>query len=416
MVNRRPIVQDPANRTLTTHPPQTRRVYQPLDAQTAYLLTRLYLSRRIDYQQSYYRAKAKEHDNNSDLMFRLGAIIMTLSSLLAAIGATIPEGSRGIALATALLPAFAALIASFRQLYQWERQATLYRDTMLGLEEASLAAPDRDALDPPTALNVLSKLVENAEQVFKNEVDQWGQLTMAGEEEDDEEQLRKFAEQYGFAILDENGNVDQEKLETLRGILAASTSAPEAGIPQIQTLPPQQPTLSASASASAGTPPQNTSPQTDFTVAPDAPTTPTAPVTPPTTGSTPLTPERPLQVGTRQDDSSTQVEGDLTFTEPLPVDAAPVETTDSLYREDLPNPEDRFVNEPAPVTDAVDTSAATGLGDFDDSLIPPAPDDSSRFEFDDAFSDVQNEMFDDTENTNQGGDFEDVNFDDFPEG
>lgn len=198
----------------------------PLDDQTAHLLTRIYLSRRVNYQIQFYQSRIREFDTNSDQMFRLGALVMSLSSLAAAI--SLQADSATLRLLTALLPAIAALIASFRQLYQWERQAGIYRDTILGLEEARLILPDLDVLDPSTSRQVYPDLVKRAEQVFKDEVNQWGQVA-GGKTEDGEDidAIKAIAEELNLDVFDENGNIDEEKLGLLRDIMAASQDSPQ---------------------------------------------------------------------------------------------------------------------------------------------------------------------------------------------
>src|SRR5574341_471134 len=108
----------------------------PLDRQTSELMLRIYLRLRIENQLKFYRSRVREFDANSGFMVSVGALIMAISSAVSALGAA--ETNAGYALITTLLPAFAALVASFRQLYQWEKQSSLYRDAALGLQQAQL--------------------------------------------------------------------------------------------------------------------------------------------------------------------------------------------------------------------------------------------------------------------------------------
>lgn len=153
-----------------------------LDAETADVLTHLYLQRRIRYQASYYEQRAIEYESNADLAFRAGAILMTLSSLLASIGvvSTLPI----YALLTALIPAMASFIATFRQLYQWDRQMALYRDTLLGLEQARIILPDLDLLTAEEARDILPGLIKKTESVLEKEAAQWGQMALGEGDED----------------------------------------------------------------------------------------------------------------------------------------------------------------------------------------------------------------------------------------
>ena len=161
----------------------------PLDKGTSELLLRIYLQKRIEGQLGFYRSRIREFDSNSGFMVGIGAMIMALSSMISAIGASSsdPKLSPLLALITALLPAMAALIASFRQLYQWEKQASLYRDAALGLQQANLIMPDDDVFDDRTAPLILPRLVTATEEVFIAEINQWGQIALGADGEDDDE-------------------------------------------------------------------------------------------------------------------------------------------------------------------------------------------------------------------------------------
>lgn len=203
----------------------TRRWQGTLDEPTAEVLTRIYVARRLDYQLSYYKAKMLEYERSSDRAFRLGALIMSITSLLAALGTQNNEASAGLRLLTAILPALAALVASFRQLYQWDRQAQLFRDTILGLQRASLTLPDLDQVDTTTAARVFPSLVKEAETVFEDEVNQWGQIALGDtEQKEGEDSLIAFARDYGIDIYTEDGKVDPDKLASVKDILTVSRS------------------------------------------------------------------------------------------------------------------------------------------------------------------------------------------------
>lgn len=195
-----------------------------LDAETADVLTRLYLQRRIEYQASYYEQRAIEYESNADLAFRAGAILMTLSSLLASIGvvSTMPI----FAMLTALIPAMASFVATFRQLYQWDRQMSLYRDTLLGLERARILLPDPDIITPDDAKRVLPKLVQETESVLEQEVAQWGQIAR-GQGEDSSSAQAAFKDAYEAAMVNPDGSFDQAELDRVSGILDAGDSVPD---------------------------------------------------------------------------------------------------------------------------------------------------------------------------------------------
>lgn len=204
---------------------EIRRWQGPLDNETSAVLTRVYLARRLQYQLEYYRAKEREFVTSSDQAFRAGAIIMTITSLLAALGVS-GDAPPGLRLLTAILPAAAALVASFRALYQWDRQAQLYKDSALGLERAKLVLPDLDQVDTKTAAQVFPKLVEATEIVFEDEVNQWGQIAMGDEESEAEANanIEAFAREYGLDVFDANDNLDKTKLASFKDILSVSQS------------------------------------------------------------------------------------------------------------------------------------------------------------------------------------------------
>ncbi|MFN8371699.1 MAG: hypothetical protein U0694_02320 [Anaerolineae bacterium] len=96
-------------------------------------LFKLYLQKRLASQTNFYETRVRENELNSNFTFTAATLVMTLSSLFATIGASDPGGStRGLVVAAAVLPAFAALLAGFRQLYGWDRQVAIYRSAKLG--------------------------------------------------------------------------------------------------------------------------------------------------------------------------------------------------------------------------------------------------------------------------------------------
>jgi len=146
-----------------------------LTAQEAKLLTALYLAQRVNYQSDFYERRKDEFTFNSEVMLWMSAIIMGLSAILSAYSIT--SDNAFWAFLTALLPAFAAAIAAFRTLYQWDSQAALYDDSWYGLQEARLEVPDPDAIDSDEEyLEYFPRLVNKTEQVLQQEAAQWGQL------------------------------------------------------------------------------------------------------------------------------------------------------------------------------------------------------------------------------------------------
>jgi SMODS and SLOG-associating 2TM effector domain 1 len=202
-----------------------------LDPEMADALTRLYWERRIHYQLSYYQKKVRDFEDNVDNAFRLGAILMTVASLLAALGVfvqSIPSLAALLALATAMIPAFASYITAFRQLYNWDRQLTIYRDTQLNLERSRMLLPDLDALTPEESHQLFPQLVQEVEGVLEKEAAQWGQITVDKDDKEGEV-TEEFAETYAAALADSSGEIDQRKLDALSGILESASGTPDAG-------------------------------------------------------------------------------------------------------------------------------------------------------------------------------------------
>lgn len=237
-----------------------------LDAPTAEVLTRIYLDKRLRYQMNWYQSRMTENDYNDGTMFKAAAWVMAISSVLAMGGAI--SDSTVLPLLTALLPPVAALITSFRSLYQWDKQTSIYQDTVLGLEEAMLVLPDQDDLEAFTAFTVYPQLVRSAESVFEKEAQQWGQVA-AGQAEDrigaNVDAVERFANEFGLSILDDDGMIDEEKMGKMRAILQASDNYTRR--PALTSRPAEQLPSSVPSNGAEGVTPAGP----DMDVAPDQP-------------------------------------------------------------------------------------------------------------------------------------------------
>jgi hypothetical protein len=157
---------------------------QPHSQQDIDLLFKIYQKKRIEEQSAFYQSRVKENNKNADFTFAAGALVMTISSLVATISASVrdPFWTPFLTVMSAMLPAFAALLASFRQLYGWERQASIYRDALLGLERVRLLAPDEDRISAASLQAIYPELVTSSEKVFTGEVSQWGQFVVSADQ------------------------------------------------------------------------------------------------------------------------------------------------------------------------------------------------------------------------------------------
>jgi hypothetical protein len=139
------------------------------------VLYKIYMEKRINAQRSFYESRIRENRVNARFTFVLGAAVMVITSLIATIsaGGTTPL----LSLLSAILPALAAMLTSFRQLYGWERQTGIYRDALMGMERALIITPDKDREVLADMEEIYPKLIAETETVLAAEANQWGQQT-----------------------------------------------------------------------------------------------------------------------------------------------------------------------------------------------------------------------------------------------
>jgi hypothetical protein len=156
------------------NPPSQSDTQPLLSASEAKLRTGLYLQQRLEYQDDFYQRRIAEFTFNSDRMLWFTAGLMGISTVISSY--SVVSDRPLAAFITALLPAFAAAISAFRSLYQWQRQAQIYEDTWLALQQARLAMPDEDYIQTEDYKVYFPQLVRMTENVLRNEAGQWGQL------------------------------------------------------------------------------------------------------------------------------------------------------------------------------------------------------------------------------------------------
>ncbi|MCD4684580.1 MAG: SLATT domain-containing protein [Anaerolineae bacterium] len=157
--------------------------------------TELYLQQRIDYQDGYYQRRKAEYTFNADRMLWFSAGLMGVSTVISSY--SVMANKPFFAFLTALLPAFAAAVSAFRSLYQWQRQAQIYEGTWLALQQARLALPDTDFLQPGDYQRHFPKLVQKTEYALRTEASQWGQL----------QELQSPVEQFQVTIEKAQGTI-----------------------------------------------------------------------------------------------------------------------------------------------------------------------------------------------------------------
>jgi hypothetical protein len=139
------------------------------------VLYKIYMEKRINAQRAFYESRIQENRVNARFTFVLGAAVMVITSLIATIsaGGTTPL----LSLLSAILPALAAMLTSFRQLYGWERQTGIYRDALMGMERALINTPDKDREALADMTEIYPRLIGETESVLAAEANQWGQQT-----------------------------------------------------------------------------------------------------------------------------------------------------------------------------------------------------------------------------------------------
>ncbi|RPI98686.1 MAG: SLATT domain-containing protein, partial [Chloroflexi bacterium] len=163
------------------NPPSPQSLQPLLSEQEARLRAELYLQQRVDYQDDYYERRIAEFNFNSDRMMWISALLMGVSTIISAYSVMSDEPL--YAFVTALLPTIATALAAFRSLYQWQRQAQLYEDSWLALQQAKLVLPDSDFIQPGEYALYFPELVRQSEEVLRAEASQWGQLDKVATED-----------------------------------------------------------------------------------------------------------------------------------------------------------------------------------------------------------------------------------------
>lgn len=219
---------------------------RPHDADSSNILMNVYLQKRLQGQKKFYLSRVREFQANSNFMVRMGAILLFSSTLFGALGTYF--SSPFLAFVSALLPAFASLVASMRQLYQWDKQASLYRDAVIGLDEAYLSMPDMDIYDPRSADVVLPNLVKSTEDVFISEINQWGQIALGLKDKEGQDALNARLNE-----LKEEDKIQRRSQNlALGGVGGGTRTASSTAIP---TVPPSTIPASGSSSGFGGFPP-----------------------------------------------------------------------------------------------------------------------------------------------------------------
>jgi hypothetical protein len=166
-------------------------------------LRQMFLTKRLRYQEQFYTGRMSEFRQNSSFTHTMAAILMGLSTLIAGLSAI--SNSSIIPLLVVLLPSAAAMFVSFQQMYSWERQLTLYDETLDQLKSAQIPLLIKAEESIPVAR--LTDTIAACEVVFSTECDQWGQDVLNSNVPDREKVLQEMFD----AQLERLGLSDDQK-------------------------------------------------------------------------------------------------------------------------------------------------------------------------------------------------------------
>jgi SMODS and SLOG-associating 2TM effector domain 1 len=137
-------------------------------------LLELYRRCRVADQLMYYDDRGGEFDAAVSQLGILSAIVLALGSTAAALAGAAVEGTPVWAVLAAVFPAIATALAAFGSLYAYEQQAKIYADAAKALRRLDRTLPDLAAEQDSAA--AVHQFITTAEDVFRREQGQWGQL------------------------------------------------------------------------------------------------------------------------------------------------------------------------------------------------------------------------------------------------
>jgi hypothetical protein len=146
-------------------------IEQRLQADELEFLAHMYRERRLQAQTTWYRNRKQEFEHNSNFALLLSALFVSAGGIVGGLSAQYTD-SLFVQLLPTALPALAAALAAFHQVYGWDRQRRVYDDTIAQLRGASDTYYEGEGA--VLKQNFLDS-VKSCEDVFAAESDQWGQ-------------------------------------------------------------------------------------------------------------------------------------------------------------------------------------------------------------------------------------------------
>ena len=141
----------------------------------------LYQQYRYQDQLKFYDSRVKEFERAHKEANGISIVLLGLTFVVGGLSA-ISDFSPGFKLAcqivAVILPILSTTIIAYDGLYDFERQAKLYDDSIDNLHHAkqNLGLAVLDSLDEGQYTEHVKKYVEDVEKVFHDEQGQWGQL------------------------------------------------------------------------------------------------------------------------------------------------------------------------------------------------------------------------------------------------
>lgn len=212
-------------------PVEPRASAQLTDAEAEFLRY-IYIQNRLRFQEAFYTSRMSEFRQNSSIAHTLTAILMGASTLIA--GWSAISDNSIIPLLVVLLPSAAGMFVSFQQIYAWERQLTLYDETLDQLKNAQI--PLIAGVERKITVPRLTDAIAACETVFATESDQWGQDVLNSNVPDRDKVMQEM-----FDAQLERLGLNTEQKERVYSIIQSpqNTAAARAATPDAPPTPAQ---------------------------------------------------------------------------------------------------------------------------------------------------------------------------------
>ena len=137
----------------------------------------LYKTHRHAHQMAFYIARRDEFEKAQRASVTLTSALLALTTIASLLASLMLKPKPLWTILSVAFPAFSTALSAYTELYAFDRQAKLYRDTLNPLRRAEADAPDLEqGLTDAEYSEKLAVYVNNVEGIFRREQGQWGQL------------------------------------------------------------------------------------------------------------------------------------------------------------------------------------------------------------------------------------------------